>query len=100
MCFVDVELKVVHMAAPLQCVYRCDQGLMTSNGCAGPKSSWLHVLMHLLVLAGRDDFVKERWHGFLKSLEAQFLTSKKLDRMSDLKLLFTALLNFTPVDQI
>lgn len=57
-------------------------------------------LMHSLVHAGRDDFVKDTWPGFLKSLEAQFLTSKKLDRMSDLKLLFTALLNFTSVDQI
>ncbi len=50
--------------------------------------------------AGRDEFVGETWPGFLRSLEAQFLTSKKLDRMSDLKLLFTALLNFTPADQI
>ncbi|BDA46228.1 hypothetical protein COCOBI_08-3200 [Coccomyxa sp. Obi] len=62
---------------------------------AAHKLVWEHEVKH-----GRDDFVKDTWHGFLKSLEAQFLTSKKLDRMSDLKLLFTALLNFTPVDQI
>ncbi|KAK9906748.1 hypothetical protein WJX75_007312 [Coccomyxa subellipsoidea] len=62
---------------------------------AAHKLVWDHELQH-----GRDDFVTYTWLGFLKSLEAQFLTSKKLDSMSDLKLLFTALLNFTPADQI
>lgn len=44
--------------------------------------------------------MEETWLGFLKGLEAQFLTAKKLDKMSNLKLLFTALLNCTPADQI
>jgi hypothetical protein len=49
-------------------------------------------------MAGRDSFVEDEWLGFLKSLEAQFSASK-MDKNSDLKLLFTSLLTFPPAQQ-
>lgn len=48
--------------------------------------------------AGRDDFVKRDWLGFLSSLETHFL-KHKTGELAGIKLLITTLLNFPAARQ-
>lgn len=48
--------------------------------------------------AGRDEFVKRDWLGFLSGLEAQFL-KHKTGELAGIKLLITTLLNFPAAQQ-